>query len=382
MAATVNTILVAFALVLASGIVGCDRGTPPSPPASTAKPTVSVKAITPLLPRLPTHLAIDSRGNLYWAQESDPPVAGGDLVFVMGDEGVPQTVAPLGVDDILTALGMKGGQGAVRSLAVGPGDQLYALFTGSRGPAAICAVLQYSPLTHKVTVAADTPKVMDASGFGLSIGLARGTLLGSRDALWLWLRHSDGAALLSLTPRPGGKLGLQKVELRVDVPSGAPKLRSQSEDLSLSADGSLYFVDRDRAALWRIDGDGRASQAMALIGLSRSLPPPAGQGGHLYFLADAGPKFGGPDASLDAAGPLIRPNLIEPVLFDYTPADQHVRAFDRTRIDAPTNLPLQSLQSRQLLWDAATGTLVAFDAGSGEILRLKVPPPPRAAANP
>jgi hypothetical protein len=370
--------VVAFSLVLACALLGCDRGTPPPPPpASAATPTVDVRAITPLLPRLQTHLAIDSRGNLYWTQESDPPIAGGDLVFVMGDGGVPQTVAALGVDNILTTLGMTGGQGAVRSLAVGPGDQLYALFTGSRGPAAICAVLQYSPGTHKVTVSANTAKVMDASGLGLSIGLARGTLLGSRDALWLWLRHSDGAALLALTAQPGGKLDASKVDVRTDESSAAPNFRTQTEDLSLSADGSLYYVERGRSALWRIDADGRASRVISLVGLSRTLPPPAGQGGHLYFLADAGPKFGGPDAALvDAGSPLVRPNLAEPVLFDYTPADRQVRAFDRTRMDAPTNLPLQSLQPRQLRWDAATGTLVAFDASSGEILRLKIPPPP------
>ena len=38
---------------------------------------------------------LDTRGNLYWIQESERAEPGGDLVFAMGESGVPQVVPEL-----------------------------------------------------------------------------------------------------------------------------------------------------------------------------------------------------------------------------------------------------------------------------------------------
>src|SRR5689334_18500979 len=140
--------LAALLMVLWSS--GCDRrSSDPQQANATTQPQSSSRAlavqltpITPLLPRLRTHVTVDSHGNLYWIQESEPASPGGDLVFVMGNSGVPQTVPALGLSNLLAALGDKGrgGSGAIRSIAFGPGDNLYVLFAGGSGRAPLWAL--------------------------------------------------------------------------------------------------------------------------------------------------------------------------------------------------------------------------------------------------
>src|SRR5947209_5140618 len=100
-----------LAALLLTPITGCDRGSPSQNPTSTSGDSspvhraVEVSLITPLLPRLRTHLAVDSHGNLYWVQESDPATEAGDLMFVMGTSGVPQTLPALSGRRLLESLG-------------------------------------------------------------------------------------------------------------------------------------------------------------------------------------------------------------------------------------------------------------------------------------
>jgi hypothetical protein len=53
-------------------------------------------------------------------------------------------------------------------------------------------------------------------------------------------------------------------------------------------------------------------------------------------------------------------------------ASRAIMTVSRDDIHAPPALPVQDLQPRQLLLDIASGTLITFDAASGEILRVKV----------
>jgi hypothetical protein len=354
---------------------------------------LEIEPITPLLPRLATHVAVDSHGNLFWVQESEPQPAGGDAVFLMGEGGVPQTIAALCVPSLLDVVASgiggrrSGATGAIKSIAVGADDDLYVLFAGGRGRAPIWAVVRYSPKSNQVMLVADTKRLMTESRMDASIELARGSLLGYKRELWLWLRHQDGAAVLRIgsgTDRSGAA-DVRRVTLRPPWKVGAPT--SDQEDMAAGPDATLYYVDRPRAVLWRIaaGGEGDYTAVQSLDGLSRALTAPAlddsgrvclllGQDSPLvarqYSSAAAAPG----DASSPGQGPKWA-ELAYPAFVQLRPASAASRAImtvSRDDLHAPPALPVQDLQPRQLLLDRASGTLITFDAASGEILRVKV----------
>ena len=253
---------IAMLLLIAAG---CDRGsTGPSTTSGESGPThltVEVTPITPLLPRLPTHLAIDSHANLYWQQES-PDAANsstGDLVFVMGNSGVPQALPGLTVPNLLAAAGQPGGRGAIRSMAVGPGDNLFVLFTGGKGRSPLAFIAMYTPSTRAVKVIADTARLMAATEMGPSLELARGSLVSYGADLWLWYRHTDAGALLRIVESRSGAGGFEfrAIRLKSTDPKHPLRLLGEGEDLSAGPDQNLHYADRPRAALWKISGEGR-----------------------------------------------------------------------------------------------------------------------------
>src|SRR5712691_9593481 len=140
---------------------GCDRDSQTNSasngstqqPATPQRLSLQLTPITPLLPRLRTHLAVDSRGNLYWFQESEPQPAGGDMVYAMGDSGVPQSIPALSLPSLLAASGrtdVKPASCALRAMAAGPDDQLYVFFTGGSGRATIAFLARYDPRSRRV----------------------------------------------------------------------------------------------------------------------------------------------------------------------------------------------------------------------------------------
>src|SRR4051812_48230302 len=80
-------IICALSTLLLIAGSGCDRdtssqgggGQTTETDTNVAGPVmVELAPITPLLPRLRTHVAVDGHGNLYWVQESEPaPPPGG-----------------------------------------------------------------------------------------------------------------------------------------------------------------------------------------------------------------------------------------------------------------------------------------------------------------
>jgi hypothetical protein len=357
--------------------------------------SLEIEPITPLLPRLATHIGVDSHGNLYWVQESEPAPAGGDAVFLMGEGGVPQTIAALSVPSLLdvVAAGIGGRRsgviGAIKSIAVGPDDDLYVLFAGGKGRAPIWAILRYVPKSNQVTLVADTKRLMAESRMDASIELARGSLLGYKRDLWLWLRHQDGAAVLRIGgggAENAATPNVRRVVLRPPWKVGLPN--SDQEDMSAGPDGMLYYVDRPRAVLWKIaaGGEGDYTAVQSLDGLSRALTAPAldDSGRVCLLLGSDGPLVArqystavataGEPSSPDQArkwADLAYPAFVQ-LRSGSTAAGRAIMTVSRDDIHAPPALPVQDLQPRQLLLDIASGTLITFDAASGEILRVKV----------
>lgn len=380
--------------MLLAMLAGCDR---PSPETSnndagsdrdggTAHLVVELTPITPLSPRLRTHVAVDSRGNVYWIQENTPAPQGGDLVFVMGGSGVPQTIPALDVPRLLAVLNpddSRRGTGAIRSIAIGPNDDLYVLFTGGSDRAAICALARYSPITTKVNIVADTQRLMTASNMGASIDLARGSLIGNGSDLWLWLRHTDTASISQVLPTDGGKtVELRHRTLKPPSRAIAGQLTSELEDLAVGPQQTLYYVDRPRAKLWKIAASGEFTSIQSLDGFSRELTAPAvDDNGRMCFFAGHGEPLAATDTSAFASltpegkASLAWLQLPYPALVQIqvdSAGKASISTIKRDDFLAPATLPLQDLQPRNLIFDRTTGTLITFDAASGELLRLKI----------
>src|SRR5262245_44145887 len=121
-----------FSFLVLIALCGCDRTTATSPPPTTedvpTKYAADLSIVTPLLPRRSTHLAVDSNsGNLYFVQESE---AGDDVLFIAGPSDVPRATS-LSSANILAAAGAESSdRGNIRSIAVGPGGEVYFFFLG------------------------------------------------------------------------------------------------------------------------------------------------------------------------------------------------------------------------------------------------------------
>jgi hypothetical protein len=221
---------------------------------------------------------------------------------------------------------------------------------------------------------------MASSGLGASMELAHATLVSSGPDLWLWLRHTDAAAILKIDPKPDGVEFLQLELKPASLDSQhSPKLQltSEDEDLSGGPQQSLYYVDRQNAALWKINSTGEFSSLLSLETFSEALTPAAADAeGQIFLFAGDGPRLHGRSSLTVDALPAEGSNqyIWSRATF---PAFLEIKGDKTTLIarddfTAPVSFPTQNLQPRHLLFDRATGTLITFDAATGELVRLKI----------
>src|SRR5689334_18929207 len=111
------SVLAAAAVVAAIALAGasCDRQPPRvvSTAPSAPRLALELKPLTPLLPNRPTHVVLDSLGNIYWAQETD---RGDDILFIMGEGEIPRATQ-LSVANVAAAMGASGATGNLQSIA-------------------------------------------------------------------------------------------------------------------------------------------------------------------------------------------------------------------------------------------------------------------------
>ena len=372
-----------------AALTGCDRdsgnaGTSPQPsPPPQRSLGVQITSITPLPPGRRTHVAPDGQGRLFWVQEGERG-GGNEVVFVMSDGMLPQATK-LTTASILEALGQAGAGGAINakaawgsfhSLTVGPDGRLYFYFSGGRGKVALAALGALDPKTTELQILADATKLERVAGIG-GLPVARGTLLRSGDVLWLWLRHTDGYALLTLDTAKSAAGELRKPFERV-IPalSQPPNLTVIREDLTAAASGSaLLFWERydsgevsDDAPkrggrIWKIERTGAASVLKVLAELpSQTLPPAIDDAGQLVFLA---PSAANPAPALS---PTATPATQYPVLV--VVGDDKTQVLDKDRFEAPARVKLNDFLPQRLWRDRSA--FVTYDTITGELLRLKV----------
>jgi hypothetical protein len=346
-------------------LFGCERRpTAPPPPTPAPSPGVEVTRVTPLPADRPTHLAPTGNGQIFWVQEGD---GARETVFSISEGGLPSATR-LSNAAVLEALDKPDGRGSLQSLVSGADGNLYFYFAGRSGKQFVAAFGSFSPGTGRVRILQDTAALGQTSRMGPALALARGSIVRADSLLWLWLRHDQGYALLSMDlARPGATL--RQTFEQVRTPTGPLSLTSLTEDLSAGQGKSLLFVDRAQKRLWRISPLGDAAPIAQLADLSVNITAPSLDGqGRPILLAPEPPSKADDFDSNPLLNPSTAPAIAYPALV-ILDGDQRT-LLDRNTFSFPTHFNIRALAPTRLARDRA-GWL-AYDPQTGELLRLRI----------
>ncbi|MDB5321440.1 MAG: hypothetical protein JWN40_3071, partial [Phycisphaerales bacterium] len=212
---------------------------------------------------------------------------------------------------------------------------------------------------------ADTAALARDSRLGDSLALARGSIVRVGEILWLWLRHDDAYALLSLDVTRSGSVLRQTFETVRTTGGEELRLISSTEDLARAPGNSLLYLDRRTARLWKIGPLGEATPLADVGDPPATLSAPSlDDRGRLVMFA--------PDPPMPAEQPLIpatRPTTDYPALI-ILDADGQRTLLGRNTFAAPDKINIRTLAPPQLFRDRA-GWL-AYDPQTGELLRIKL----------
>jgi hypothetical protein len=343
-------------------LAGCDRDSS-APPPPVKRPTVTVvevTRVTPLPAQRRTHVAPSGAGQVFWVQEAD---GGREQVFAIADNGLPGATK-FSNAAVLEAAGEPAGKGSIESLAVGADQKVYFYFSGGTRRKLVAALGYFVPVTGKTVILADTAKLADVSRMGNALALARGSLVRNGDVIWLWLRHPDGYAMLSVdVTRPGS--ALRRPFERALEGEGEVRLTSAGEDLAAGPGGSLVYVDRAAGRLWRIEplGEAAAGADAGELPVGTTTPSLDERGRLVMFAPEAEPMVEQPEGLATTRKAPEWPGVV--VL------DGGSRTvLGRGAIEGPSGINVRSLAPAGLVRDR-NGWL-AYDAPTGELLRVRV----------
>jgi hypothetical protein len=354
----------AVAWLLALTILGCDRPSPAPAPAAKRAPTlgVEIQRVTPLPPDRPTHIAPNGKGQAFWVQEADG--GGRETVFAISEGNLP-IATKFTNSTVLETLAKTDGRGSIQSLAVGSDGKLYFYFSGGTKRQVVAAFGCFAPETGKTQILADTAALARDSRLGDSLALARGSIVRVGDVLWLWLRHEDAYALLSLDVGRAGSSLRQTFE---NVRSNGQEVRltSATDDLARGPGNSLLYLQRATARLWKIAPLGEATQLADFGDPPSTLSTPAldERGRIILFNPDTATVT---DLS---SLPTTNPTIEYPALMILDPDDQQRTLLGRNTFAAPDKINLRTLAPPQLFRDRASW--LAYDPPTGELLRLRL----------
>ena len=378
-----------LSVVLLLAFAGCGDDRPTALPTTRASEPaldLELKPLTPLLPNRPTHATVDRYGNVYWVQETD---RGDDTMFVIGEGGIPRAT-PLSVANIAALLDAPDARrGNIHGIAAASdaGGDIYFYFLGVHGRRTIACIGTFTPKTQKVRVLADTDAVALATGMGRSLPLARGSVVSDGRLVWIWLRHTDNWAMFRIDPTRVPASGPAQLARAFDsVRLGEQTIQLTRDDMEIAPapGGALFLTDIAGARLLRITPDGTAGVVRPLTGLPSVLSAPSVDRDQnlVIFAANAdiiGTKPRNPNAPPTAAPapapaapstPAARIDSTYPAMLIFKP--DKVISIGRDNMQAYPGFPVFSTRLRQLVPDPAGGGWISYDAGSGELLRVKV----------
>jgi hypothetical protein len=355
-------------------LIGCDRkpvSLIPVAPRTDTGPSyeAELQPLTPLARGRLTHIAVDSLGNVYWVQESG---ARDDTLFVMGEARIPRTAA-LTAARIADALGARGGSGNIQSIAPARGGDLYFYFRGSAGRRTISCFGIYSAKTERIRILNDTNSLMERTGLGRSLGLARGSVMSNGTSVWLWIRHTDDSALYRMrhVDIPAeGTLVLEDFRLNVAIEGARINLTDAGYVLAPFGEDSLFWFDPPDSMLQQIDAAGRVTPVRSLVGLpvSLSMPVRDAEGRVLLLAADSAMIEPQNISQIDAKRIRVVASYPAVLMFE----KDAVRIIGRDAIAIYSGFPLRAIRVPELIPDPRAGGWVCYDSMSGELLRLRI----------
>jgi hypothetical protein len=374
-------ILALMVVVVVVGSISCDRKPVALPPSTApAQPALELelKPLTPLLPNRPTHIAVDPLGNIYWSQEID---RADDTMFVIGEGDIPRATQ-LSVANIAAAMNASGGKGNIQDIATAAasGGEIFFFYNGVLGRRTLACFGVYSPRTAQIRVLADTDALAAATGKGRSLSLARGTIIADERNVWVWVRHSDAWAVFRVDPRlpTSGPVQLNKqfdvLKLGEQQQQQPIELTRDEYQMSAAPGGALFLLDPVAGRLMKITASGEASVVRSLVGLPIDLSTPAidKSGQMLLFAANAElikPRTA--DAAIKAQQ-LPTFDATFPALLIFAAAGDKVTHIGRDDMQAYPGFPVFGMRLRQLVAHPKNEAFISYDAGSGELLRVRV----------
>lgn len=359
-------LLVAAVLLVSS----CD--TPVPPPRGGATPRVAkVTTIATLRAQERTSLVVNNNGLIFFVQHDKNEA---DTVYTIAGDGVPKRTT-LDVRAICTALGYPEGRGEIQSLVATNTGDLIAYFVGGAGRTPLVAIVSASATGTNLRILADTAQITTQSGFGRSLELGEGLLALAGDDLFLWLRHPTAHQFYRVTPngKPtevltsafSGIIGQLSGEFRFD---------DRENRFTGDPDGSLWVVAPHQHALFRINSTGEITGNRAV----KDLPIPRTAPVHLcdrngklldrfiYICSrDDLPNDVAEVGELDPRAKyplLVETDANRKVNFELSPHDIEMRPL----------FPTYALRIENLCFDPITRSMVAYDAMSGELLRISI----------
>jgi hypothetical protein len=354
-------------------LVGCDRPTSVVTSAESSEPAEvalrgEITSIAPLSPNRTTHLAADRVGNVFFVQESS---GGQDVLFVCGRSGVPRATL-LTSSSILDAMGLpRSGRGTIQSIACDRDGSVLFYFRGGHARKSAVCLGRFFPQDEKIQILCETKPLSDATGMGGSIEVATGTVLCWESVTWLWVRHSDAFALFQFTTADvpnSGQMKLPPPSTAVLIRGGTLPLTRDDYDLAAAADKSLVLLDRYLGLLWKIDPSGSATPMQTLLDLPSMVTNPAIHPDGTIALAFSPSEPLEPHGDVNMTPVKLRTSY--PALV--TVHDGAIRAIGRQDLSAAGSFPIHSMQLSRLCYDMGNDCWVAYDQGSGELLRLRL----------
>jgi hypothetical protein len=344
-------------------MIGCDRPAP-STPTGGKRPTtmaVEITRVTPLPPNHRTHVAPTGNGQIFWVQEAD--TTGRETVFAISDGGLPSATR-FSNASILEALRKSDATGSIQSMAAGADGKLYFYFQGGKKKLLLAALGTFSPETGKTQIIADTEALQRESQMGNALALARGSVVRVGNVMWLWLRHPDGFALLSLEPG----VGLRRRVDQVRVEGATLRLRSSQEDLAAGLGDWLIYLDRETGKLWKVTRMGEGSPIATLSDLPKATTAPSwDEQGRMIMFGPEGLSFVEPQDNARAIpGVSGGPQFPAMILFE---GEKRI-VLEREKFTAPASLNSRNLAIGELVRDRSSW--LGYDPPTGELLRIRI----------
>jgi hypothetical protein len=361
----ISALLTTCALLTICAHIACDRApVPVLDPTTPVKPILELTPIAQLKPATLTHLAVDTSDRIYFSQESPD---GRDSVFLLDPGGVPKLTS-LTTDSIQRLLGIDASaRGNVQAIIGASDGAIYFFYAGGTRREAASAIGRYLISTDSMQIVADTARVSEVSQMGHAIALARGRFIAG-NPIRLMLRHPDDATLVTIElPQ-----SLSATRPSVNDQVGPIRLTSDSVDVTIAPGGALWVLDRAQGFLYFTDASGFAHPVMSLFGYPKLLSRPhvLPDGRVLIVFAAADPIR----PPLGVIDPLQLESQAQNILF---PAmmirrDDQTTFIQRDDIRAPAGYPVYSLRIDELVPMNRRNHFVAFDHGSGQIVRLRL----------